>query len=570
MKFPPGIAMGFTGARASAAPNSAGRRTNQLFPLRKMCCLLLILLWTPALAAQKFYPDDPLAVDDDRLPIAMPRERSISEVMDFLASTFTLRPKGEVDPAQNVNTLGEVPDSSWFTNRIGKHEMSLEELATGPDQAGPPDLSAPLLITSAKTEGITPGFFIRDARGGRYLIKFDPLRHPRLATSAEVISTKFFHAFGYFVPENYLVNLRRDDLEIGPTAEITTEQGYQRKMHPRDLEKILDQVPWLPDDTVQVLASRLLEGAPLGPFRYHGTRRDDPNDIFPHENRRELRGLRVFAAWLNHDDSRSVNTLDTYVGDDPEGFVRHHLIDFGSTLGSGSVRPQSRRAGHEYMLEWKPMFRAAATFGIWDRPWRSVDYPHEDAIGRFEGDFFSPENWKPEYPNPAFERMLPEDAFWATRIVMKFSDEMIRTVVGTGRIPDASAENHLVESLIKRRDKIVRYYLGLVNPLWDFQVADGRLLFNNLGIKAGLASDCRYRYQWMRFDNQTETSTELAESAGVAEQAVLAIPASGSPYLMVRIWTDSAGRPEWNQPVEVYLRKTDAGYEVVGIEGQSR
>ncbi len=557
----------FGGSRALAAPNSPGRPINVLFPVAKLCWLLVILLWTPALAAQKFYPDDPLGVDDDRLPIAKPRERSISEVMDFLAATFALRPKGEAERAQNVNTLGEVPDSSWFTNRIGKREMTLEELAAGPDRTGPPDLSAPLLITSAKTEGITPGFFIRDAQGGRYLIKFDPLRHPRLATSAEVISTKFFHAFGYHVPENYLVNLRRDDFQIGPTAEITTEQGYRRKMYPRDLEKILEQVPFLPDGTVQIVASRLLEGAPLGPFRYHGTRRDDPNDIFPHENRRELRGLRVFAAWLNHDDSRSVNTLDTYIGRDPDGYVRHHLIDFGSTLGSGSIRPQSRRAGHEYMLEWKPMFRAAATFGIWDRPWRSVDYPHEDAIGRFEGDFFSPENWKPEYPNPAFERVLPEDAFWATRIVMKFTDEMIRTVVGTGRIPDASAENHLVESLIKRRDKIVRYYLGLVNPLWDFQVADGRLLFNNLGIKAGLASDCRYRYQWMRFDNQTETSTELAESAGLAEQAVLAIPASGSPYLMVRIWTDSAGRPEWNQPVDVYLRKTDAGYEVVGIEG---
>jgi hypothetical protein len=532
----------------------------------QLCWLLVILLWTPALAAQKFYPDDPLGVDDDRLPIAKPRERSISEVMDFLAATFTLRPKGEVEPAQNVNTLGEVPDSSWFTNRIGKREMTLEELATGPDRTGPPDLSAPLLITSAKTEGITPGFFIRDAQGGRYLIKFDPLRHPRLATSAEVISTKFFHAFGYHVPENYLVYLRRDDFQIGPTAEITTEQGYRRKMHPRDLEKILEQVPFLPDGTVQVVASRLLEGEPLGPFRYHGTRRDDPNDIFPHENRRELRGLRVFAAWLNHDDSRSVNSLDTYIGKDPNGHVRHHLIDFGSTLGSGSVRPQSRRAGHEYMLEWKPMFKAAATFGIWDRPWRRIDYPHADAIGRFEGDFFSPEKWKPEYPNPAFDRMLPEDAFWATRIVMKFSDEMIRTIVRTGRIPDASAENHLIESLIKRRDKIVRHYLGQINPLANFRIADGRLRFDNLGVEAGLASECRYRFQWMRFDNETEFSTELPGGEGVAERALLSIPASDSPFLKVRIRSEIPEQPKWNQPVDVYLRKGDAGYEVVGIE----
>ena len=65
------------------------------------------------------------------------------------------------------------------------------------------------------------------------------------------------------------------------------------------------------DGTYRVIASRALPGTPVGPFRYFGARPDDPNDIYPHEHHRELRGLRVFAAWLNHDDSRSINSLDT-------------------------------------------------------------------------------------------------------------------------------------------------------------------------------------------------------------------------------------------------------------------
>ena len=46
--------------------------------------------------------------------------------------------------------------------------------------------------------------------------------------------------------------------------------------------------------------------AAISPLQYFGTRPEDPNDLHPHEHRRELRGLRVFSAWLNHDDSRSV------------------------------------------------------------------------------------------------------------------------------------------------------------------------------------------------------------------------------------------------------------------------
>ena len=59
-------------------------------------------------------------------------------------------------------------------------------------------------------------------------------------------------------------------------------------------------------------------------------RRDDPNDIFAHEDRRELRGLRVFCAWLNHDDSRGINSLDMLETADGRGWVKHYMFDFGS------------------------------------------------------------------------------------------------------------------------------------------------------------------------------------------------------------------------------------------------
>ena len=170
-----------------------------------------------------------------------------------------------------------------------------------------------------------------------------------MSSGAEVISTKLFYAFGYHVPENYLATIRREALAIGEGASLRDKDG-RRLMKPSDLDALLRRVARQADGSYRAIASKALEGKPAGHFRYYGTRPDDPNDIYPHEHRRELRGMAVFAAWLNHDDSRSINNLDTLVRDSSRTVIRHNLLDFGSTLGSGTHQAQSTRAGNEYPL----------------------------------------------------------------------------------------------------------------------------------------------------------------------------------------------------------------------------
>ncbi len=533
--------------------------------IRLLLMLALAGLLSGASArAQRFLPDDPLWADDDRVPIPKPYERDLSQVADFMVNTFATRPEeGEpIPPAENVDTLGGVPDSSWFTNRIGRRAMSLEELALGPNRGDGP-AAGPWTIIAAKSQGVSPGFTIRDQAGDVYFIKLDPKGHPQLATSSEVIATRFFHAFGYHVPQNYLSTVRPADLQISSTAMVTDEFGRRRQMRRRDLEEILRKVARRPDGQIQALASLALEGSPLGPFRYFGTRPDDANDIFPHENRRELRGLRVFASWLNHDDARSINSLDMFVARGETGYVRHHLIDFGSCLGSGSVKPQSRRAGNEYILEWSPIVKAGLTLGIWERPWRKVRYRDLLGVGRFEGDYFEPEKWKPEYPNPAFERMLPADAFWAARIVQRFTRPMVEALVATGRLSSGESERYLVETLLKRQAKIVRYHLSRLNPLDGFRVEGGRLLFDNAGLEAALTSSASYRYRWHRFDNRSGETSPIGGAASTV-QPVLPLPGSEAPWLMVEISTE-ADVAAWSKPVRVYLRN-QTGWKVIGIE----
>ncbi len=160
----------------------------------------------------------------------------------------------------------------------------------------------------------------------------------------------------------------------------------------------------------------------------------------PHEHRRELRGARVFGAWLNHVDSRGINSLDMLVKDGSRSYIKHYMFDFGATLGSGTLAGQAPRVGNEYILEWKPGWLTLATLGLYTRPWMHFDYPPVPAsVGRFEAKSFDPALWKPEYPNPAFDDMRPDDAFWAARIVARFSDEAIRVIVEKARFSDPRA-----------------------------------------------------------------------------------------------------------------------------------
>jgi hypothetical protein len=146
----------------------------------------VVSAWLQAAAGPRFYPDDPVWVDDDRafdasgaLPTAT------GDIYDFVEHTF-LPPVERVDgPALNVNTLDEVPDSSWFTNRIGRERRSREALVRGPDTLTRPNIED-WPIVAGKAEGRQPGYRVQDADKHLWQIEFDPPAHPEMASAAEV------------------------------------------------------------------------------------------------------------------------------------------------------------------------------------------------------------------------------------------------------------------------------------------------------------------------------------------------------------------------------------------------
>ncbi|MGH9337823.1 MAG: hypothetical protein ACRD21_29065, partial [Vicinamibacteria bacterium] len=337
--------------------------------------------------------------------------------------------------ASNVNTLDEALNGPWFENRHGSKRMSIEELVQGPNRGEPPDPSEKWTVFQSKSQGLTPGFQIKDESGVRYIIKLDPVEVPEIASAAEVIATKIFYALGYHVPENYVVRIHPDNFDIEPGTEVEDSYGDRSTLTLFRLRRMLRNVPRGEDGTIRVTASEYLPGAPLGPFRYYGTRTDDPNDIIPHEDRRELRGLRLLAAWLNHDDTRAQNTQDSWVEENGKRHVRHFLLDFGSTFGSGTVDMQYPNLSFHYWLDPGLVKRNILGFGFHVPTYRKADWPElpeYESVGRLESELFDPVKWRNDYPNPAFVRMTARDAFWAAKILMKFTREELAAIVETG------------------------------------------------------------------------------------------------------------------------------------------
>src|SRR5215831_18534011 len=172
-----------------------GRLSNMAQNPRVVLILILVIALGSSAGAQapKFFPDDPIREMPPPLPVAKPARQDINEVLDFLSQSRRPRPR-PAKPAGAVNTLGEVPDSEWFTNRHAMRRRTEAELKRGPGSSGPP--LPPFTVIGGKTAGAKPGFRMKDSRGRTYFVKVDPLNYPELATAPDVIVSKFLYAVG--------------------------------------------------------------------------------------------------------------------------------------------------------------------------------------------------------------------------------------------------------------------------------------------------------------------------------------------------------------------------------------
>jgi hypothetical protein len=532
---------------------------------------LALLLAGCAAPLHRFAVREPMRVDGDMVPFApRPKKYVAAEAWDTvdntvfepLSRTFAL---DSGRPAVNVNALDEVPDSSWFTNRIDELVGDLASVARGTCEPEA-DPRGPWTVVAGKPNGANPGFMVEHASGRKFFYK--PDTHPGgRASTADVVGTRVHYAAGYSTACVRVLFLDPATVQLSPTAMAEDFVGDEVPFTRVMLDKALARGV-LRDGKIRGTLSELIPGKSLGPWADFGTRPDDPNDVIPHEDRRELRGSYVLGAWLSHYDAREQNSLDMWVetGPDKRGYVRHYMFDFGDCLGSQSAWPRvTRRRGHVYELDWPIAFVELITFGLLPRPWRDPQLgPTGSTLGYFAAAPFDPDHYRTAYPFGPYTRVTEADAAWGARILARISPAMIRAIIDQAQLADPVTIQALLDALHGRRTALLRRYLGRLSPLTRPRVdasvaAEPRLCVDDAWVEGGLGTRAERPLAARVLAGSRPGPIASWGGAAPYESCVL-LPAAPAEYTVVEL------RAGPQRPLRVHLAAAAGRYLVVGLE----
>lgn len=487
--------------------------------------------------------------------------------------------------AENADSFDEVADSAWFTNRLGVRTPPLDELLRGACSEkerldGSSVAPGGWLIDQGKANGASYGFRIVVPDGRKFLLKTDSRAQPERPSAASVIGAVLYHAVGFFTSCEQIVFVPRSALRLKPGLMYENNSGLRRPFDDMALASVFAEAT-VRGAQYRFQASAWLPGYLIGPFKYEGTRDDDPADVIAHQDRRELRGGRLLAAWLDHVDAREQNSMDIWFSsggapDASPGHVRHYYLDTSDCLGTWWAWDAiTRRLGHSYLLDFGDIARDFVTLGIPTRPWDRVAVtPGQEIFGYYDVANFDPEAWKMQYPNPAFSRMTERDGAWMARILARLTPEMIDAVAALGRFENPANTKYVAQVLRGRWWKILERYLTRLSPLADVHVVAAepgqpdRLCAVNLAELRGLRAADAFRYRAVR-----EGGDALEVTRGPAGNVCVSLPprddrelARATETAPLRFRVSIEDRVAGPLVAHVYALGAARGYAVAGVE----
>jgi hypothetical protein len=471
--------------------------------------------------------------------------------------------------ALGVNALDEVPDSTWFTNRIGVRELSRDEIKRGPVTDDGPEQHVPWTVHSTKLNGeASSGLIIIDARGVKYQLKFGDPSHPELESGAQVIVNRLMWACGYHVAADMIVHFRPQDLTLDPKA---TKKGRlaetKGKLTQADLDHAFATMPHDNKGRIRALASRWLDGVSLGGYSPEGVRKGDPNDRIRHERRRDLRGEYAMFEWVEHTEGDQSNLLDMWVEDpgDHRHYVEHYQIDFDGALGAKALLRSDLHEGHMHAFSFWTLFYGIVSLGFDPRRQTNHLGPIIHGVSpSFVTTGFDPNRWTTDQPYAPFIEADRYDKFWGAGIVARFTPDQIRAAVEAAEFSDPHAVDYVTDTLVARQRILVEHWFDTgVNPLASFAISSGALCFDDLAISSGIASQfaTKYAITPVSEDAKPLAAAQVRPASGV--RTCHPVTLTGD-YAIVRISTE---RKRYKGDTFVHLGRDpqSGGVRVIGI-----
>jgi hypothetical protein len=534
----------------------------RILRLRLLSIILLVMFYSCSSHPVRFRDSEPVRKYNDMIPIPIPQATEYKE-FDDVFNTILRQPVvnafdfSRTEPSKDVNSMDDVPASSWFTPRLGYRDINPDELLRGPLKYGPPQ--APIKIISGKFAGLTPGFIAEDSRGIEYLFKFDPKDFPGIESTAALIANRLFWGFGYNVPEDYFYYLSKEDLYLEPSSSLTQT----------NVDSIFGRASQEEYGWIRCTVSKVIDGIILGPFSANGVRKDDPNDRIPHEKRRTLRALRVFSAFANYTDLRLDNTLDVYVGKPNKGYVKHYLLDFGGALGAFSAEEQNLWEGSNHLFSFSETSKNLITAGLYVQDWERLEYTPWKSVGAFESKIFRPEKWRETYPFTPVHQSRPADNYWAAKILGALKYEHIEMLVRGANYPEVEAADYVIKILMERQKKTVEYFLTQVSPVEPVNFRNEELHCKDMAkiLIGGDYINARYQIQFFDDSGKEVAKHKMMENKEAHFQVTipeeLINKANGYLRVDIKVFWEDRTAPT---PAQFHIRRGNGGtLQLVGV-----
>jgi hypothetical protein len=279
-----------------------------------------------------------------------------------------------------------------------------------------------------------------------------------------------------------------------------------------------------------------------------------------------VRALRVLFGWLGVQRLGAEVLRDVYVGAPGRGHVVHYVAGLQGAFGADAVTQPPASEGDDSDLIHHNPWITLGTLGMY----RQADPPVQRrwlSLGAYD-ERLSPATFRTSPPFEPMDRLLPADAYWASKRLAEIPPAAIDGALDAARLGDPSARARLAEVIQARRILLLRWGFDQVTACEVERVEQAgagrpaRVVLRDEATLRGLSTAPRYRVELI--DEQGERIAVTRTIAPGGAIFAVELPGSAPDYVVVRVMAERAWRGD-ARAFEAHLVRRGGGWRVVGV-----